>query len=461
MDFPIFHLDFFGNRLLIAVIATVHVLINHMLAVGAIPLVAFLEWRGIQTGDQRWDRLAYRLLFVCFIVTTSLGALTGVGIWLSTSLVNPHAIGSLIRVFFWAWFFEWIVFVTEVVLILIYTLSWHTAWAQRNKRAHLGVGVVLAVASWLTMAVIVAVLGFQMDTGVWTVQPGFWTAVLNPIYLPQLFFRTPFALVTAALFALMLTGFFTRRDPEFRGQAVRLVSGWALVFCLPWILGAYAYWQAIPERMLANVPTALTTLAFQNFLDPLQFLIAGSVVVVALVCLWGVARPRQLPAVVLVLPVLLAVWQLSYFERVREFIRKPDIIEAYMYSNALRPADYPLYAEDGLLPHATYSSIGEVTDLNRLEAGREMFRLACSRCHTTHGVNSVVEKLGTMYGWQDWDPDVLRTYLAGMHNARPFMPPMPGTRAEHEALAAYLIELRQDPAGLHGAQTHGAANRIR
>jgi len=88
MDFPIFHLDFFGNRLLIAVIASVHVLINHMLAVGAIPLIAWLEWRGIKTGDQRWDTLAYKLLLVCFIVTTSLGALTGVGIWLSTSLVT-------------------------------------------------------------------------------------------------------------------------------------------------------------------------------------------------------------------------------------------------------------------------------------------------------------------------------------------------------------------------------------
>ncbi|MEZ4388141.1 MAG: cytochrome ubiquinol oxidase subunit I [Candidatus Krumholzibacteriia bacterium] len=180
MDFPIFHLDFFGNRFLIATIATLHVLINHMLAVGAIPLVAFLEWRGLRTGDQRWDHLAHRILFVCFIVTTTVGALTGVGIWLSTSLVNPAAIGSLLRVFFWAWFFEWTVFVTEVVLILVYYLSWRTAWAQRNKGKHVAIGAALAVASWLTMAVIVAVFGFQMDTGVGTVQPGFWTAVLNP-----------------------------------------------------------------------------------------------------------------------------------------------------------------------------------------------------------------------------------------------------------------------------------------
>ena len=66
-------------------------------------------------------------------------------------------------------------------------------------------GAVLALASWLTMAIIVAILGFQMDTGVWTVSPGFRTAILNPIYLPQLIFRTPFAMVTAGMFVSVST----------------------------------------------------------------------------------------------------------------------------------------------------------------------------------------------------------------------------------------------------------------
>ena len=456
MDFPVFHLDVLGNRALIAVIATVHVLINHMLAVGLAPLVVFLEWMGIRTRDDQWDRLAYRILFVGFIVTTSVGALTGVGIWLSTSLVNPTAIGSLIRVFFWAWFVEWTVFVTEVVLIIAYTLSWHTAWARAHKRAHLGLGVALAIASWLTMAIIVAILGFQMDTGVWTVRPGFWTAVLNPLYLPQLFFRTPFALVTAGMFGLFLTFLFTERASEFRARAVRAICGWSLAFGAAWLVGAVSYWRAIPERMFANVPAAMTTLGYQNFLDPLRWLVGLSVAALMLVCFWGLAAPRRLPMVVGVIPVVLAVWQLSYFERVREFIRKPDVIESYLYSNALRIQDYPMYAQDGLLAHATYTPVPEVTDANRLVAGREMFRLACSRCHTTHGVNGVVQKFTRMYGpAAAWDPKAIRTYLDGMHNARPFMPPVPGTAAEKDALAAYVVALQHDRQPLSGAQTAG------
>jgi hypothetical protein len=46
MDFPLFHLDFMGNRMLVAVIAITHVIINHALAVGFAPLVTLLEFRG-------------------------------------------------------------------------------------------------------------------------------------------------------------------------------------------------------------------------------------------------------------------------------------------------------------------------------------------------------------------------------------------------------------------------------
>lgn len=100
MDFPIFHLDLLGNRGLIGTIAILHVLVNHGLAVGMMPLIACMEWYGHKHQDPRWDVLAYKILFVCFLITTTVGALTGVGIWLSVALVNPYSIASLLRVFF-------------------------------------------------------------------------------------------------------------------------------------------------------------------------------------------------------------------------------------------------------------------------------------------------------------------------------------------------------------------------
>ncbi|MFO7654908.1 MAG: cytochrome c [Candidatus Krumholzibacteriia bacterium] len=454
MDFPVFHLDFFGNRLLIAVIASVHVLINHMLAVGAMPMITAMEWHGWRRGDQEWDRLAYRLLFIAFVVTTTLGALTGVGIWVSTSLVNPAAIGSLIRIFFWAWFTEWLVFVGEVLLILVYFLTWRS-WGARHKRAHIGVGVVLSAFSWATMAIIVAILGFQMETGVWTVDQSFRTAVLNPLYLPQLAFRTPFAMVTAGLFGLMLTWLLTRRRPELRARAVRFLSVWTLAWTPLWLAGSWLYYQAVPEPMRANLGVALGTTRYESVYDSLVWLIAAAVGACLLVATWGALAPRRLPGAALLVPGILSIWLLSYFERAREFVRKPDVIEAYMYSNALRDADYPLYREQGLLRHAAYAAVDRVTEDNRLLAGQEMFRLACSRCHTTRGVNGIVEKLATMYGAGAWDADTVELYLGGMHNARPFMPPLPGNEEERAALAAYLVALRGRWLPLHGAQTEG------
>jgi mono/diheme cytochrome c family protein len=465
MDFPVFHLDFFGNRLLIATIASLHVLINHMLAVGAVPMIAAMEWWGWRRRDARWDDLARRLLFVAFVVTTSLGALTGVGIWLSTSLVNPAAIGSLIRIFFWAWFVEWTVFVTEVALILVYFLTWKN-WGARHKAAHIAVGIVLAVASWLTMAIIVAILGFQMDTGVWTVEQSFRAALLNPVYLPQLAFRTPLAMVTAGFFGLFLTWFFTRGHPDLRIRATRFLSVWTLIWTGPWLAGAWLYYRVVPDAMRSNLPVALGSMRFENQYGTFVWLIAAAVGVCLVVALWGVVLPRRLPGAALLLPALLAIVMLSAFERAREFVRKPYVIASYMYANALRLEDYPFYGEQGLLTRATYgptAADGATADGAAegagLEAGEAMFRLACSRCHTTRGVNGVVAKLENLYGRRPWDPETVGAYLQGMHNARPFMPPLPGTAAERDALARYLVALQARHRTLEGAQTAGAAGR--
>jgi len=454
MDFPIFHLDFFGNRLLIAFIAILHVFHSHPLAVGAIPVVAAMEWWGLKTARADWDRLAYRILFVCFILTTSVGALTGVGIWFSTSLVNPQAIGSLIRVFFWAWFTEWIVFFLEVVLILAYFLTWKRMQGRR-KGLHVALGVALAVFSWLTMAIITAILGFMMEPGSWMSAKSFLSGVFNPIYLPQLVFRTPLAMITAGLFALFLVYFFTRGAAELRARAVRWISAWVLFWLPVGLAGSFWYWRVVPDWMRANVPVALTTQQFTQWQQTALVLLGVMGALVLLACLWGVARPAWLPRAALLAPFVAALILFGTFERIREFVRKPYVIGGYMYANGIRAQDYDLLREEGILAHATYVPLRRITAQNRIEAGGELFRIACTRCHTTTGVNGVTKKLVGLYGAGPWDRDAVKAYLQTMHNARPFMPPFPGTDLEAGALADYLVSLQSFPVGLDGAQTRG------
>lgn len=463
MDFPIAHFDTIGNRGLIALIAICHVIINHGLAVGLMPLVAAMEWYGHKKKDPRWDRLAYRILFFAFLITTTIGALTGVGIWFSVSLVNPYSIGSLIRVFFWGWFTEWLVFITEVVLILAYCLTWKT-WTGEKKQRHILLGFALAAFSWITMAIIVSILGFMMDPGNWLTHPSLWAGLTNPVYLPQLAFRTPLALTFGALIALMLTLFFTGRNDPFRAEAVRAISLFTLCAAPFVFIGGYWYYSVVPDTMKANLAVSMLTLQFTDWQSKLLWGMAGAAALVMAVAQFGVLRPRLLPRPLLILPLLAIVWLTGHFERVREFIRKPYIIGEYMYANGLRVEDYPLYAETGILAHATYShrlsteersAIPAGMDPARIQQGKDVFMVACSRCHTGAGVNAVRTHFTRLFGDTPWVPDTTLSMIQYMHESQPYMPPFPGNAAELELLAEYLSIEQAAPVSVAGAQITG------
>ena len=456
MDIPVFHLDFLNNRVLIAVIAILHVVINHAMAVGGIPLVSYLERRSLRTGDSAWDQLAFRILTVFFVITTTIGALTGVGIWFSASLVNPYAIGSLLRVFFWTWFVEWLVFVTEVVLILAYYLTWKT-WTGDRKAAHVRLGVILSFASWATMALIVSILSFMMDPGSWRSDKSLLSGMLNPVYLPQLAFRTPLAMVMAGAFGLLSLLGCTDKGSQLRRQAVRTLSKWILAWTLPCVVAGAWYARVIPKAMMTNLSVALLTQALQAWSQSALWVLAGAGMMLAAAALLGMLRPSIVRGWLLAVPAVLSVLLIGTYERVREFIRKPYAIADYLYSNGVRKADYPLLQRDGLLTHATYTSVRQVTAENQVAAGREVFVLACTRCHTVDGVNGMRSVLSTMYGDKTrWDREAIASYIGAMHNARPFMPPFPGSDRERSALAAYLAQLQFHRDSIEGAQNTGA-----
>ncbi len=457
MEFPLFHLDFLNNRILIAVIAILHVLINHPLAVGGIPLVTLLEWQGSRSGDARWDELAQRIMKTFFLITTTVGALTGVGIWFSTSLVNPVAIGSLIRVFFWAWFTEWLVFVTEVALIMVYFLSWKRSLeSPEAKKRHIRWGIILSIASWITMVLIVAILSFMMDPGNWMSQHTLVNGFFNPIYAPQLAFRTTLAMLMAGTVVLSLTGWFCRRDEDLRLKAVSLVSRWSLIWLPLCAIASYWYWQRVPGAMRANLATAVATQAFSNWHEAmLLIMITGLGIVLLLLTAGAMTSPGfRVPRYAAVVPALVLAGCLGSFERVREFIRKPYAIGQYMYSNGIRVQEYPLLQRDGLLAHATYTPVREITSENELQAGQTLFTLTCTRCHTVNGVNSIRVQLNRMYGKQPWEKDKIAQFISTLHTSRSYMPPFPGNARERQALAAYLVSL-QTGGQLPGAQSVG------
>jgi len=464
MDIPLFHLDWLNNRMLIALIATIHALINHSLAVGFVPLVVWLENKGVlrsksnEVTDLKWDKMVYRMMWTAFVITTTIGALTGVGIWFSVSLVSPNSIASLIRVFYFAWFVEWTVFVTEVVLIMIYFLTWKKANSSLKAKAkHIKFGWYLSLFSWITMAIIVSILGFMMDPGNWMKEQSLLNGLNNPLYLPQLLYRTPLAMVLGGCFGLTLVAIYTRKGEPNRFAAYRSISKWIL-FWLPFaVAGAVYYYQFIPEANLANLAVAVGTQSFQDWYETMWIVILAASSLILFTALFGIWKPGSLPTYLISSTLVLALGFMGLFERVREFIRKPYIISSYMYSNLLREEDYPLYKRDGILKWATYTSTPRVTATNKVEAGRNVFMLTCSRCHTTQGVNSIVDVFDRMYGslGKPFNQQAMESYINNLHQARAYMPPFPGNQAEVEALACYIKEIQYSHEILEGAQQNG------
>ncbi|MBN1634812.1 MAG: c-type cytochrome [Ignavibacteria bacterium] len=464
MDFPIFHLDFFGDRLLIAVIAVLHVFINHGLAVGFLPIVTLMEYRGYRSKlaglneAEKWDNLAYKFMFFAFIVTTTIGALTGVGIWFSAALISPASIGSLIRVFFLVWFLEWIIFVLEVVFIMIYFLTWKKSNNNlKAKRNHVRTGLALGIFSWLTMAFIVGILGFMMNSGMWIENRSLISGFTNPLYIPQLAFRTPIAFVLAGSFAFLLTFIFLKEKSEFKNKVLKNISTWMFVWT-PHVLAAGLYYHyMIPDLMKTNIPVAIATQQFQDWYSTLLYYLGATIIFSMIFTVWVAFKPFRVPKYAAVFPVIVILLTLGTFERVREFVRKPFVIEDYMYSNQLRLEDYGKYKTDGILKYATYTDVTEVTEDNKLIAGKNVFNITCSRCHTTQNVNSVVRKFEELLSpaGQPLDRKAMEDYIPVMDKGRYFMPPFPGNESEVDALVEYILYLQKSGDNLPGAQTTG------
>lgn len=423
MNYPIWELYYLNSGTLVAIIAVLHVYISH-LAVGGGMFLWWTDRKSVRENNLELREYVKKHTWFFLLLTMVFGGVTGVGIWFIIALANPAATSSLIHTFVFGWAIEWVFFVGEIVALLIY----HYRFDKMNEKDRLTVAFLYFLFAWLSLFIINGILSYMLTPGAWLENKSFWAGFFNPTYFPSLFFRTFVMTMVAGLFGLVTAVFM--KDSEFRTYLIKYCTKW-LLFSLPLMIafGAW-YYYSIPEG------TRMTNFVLNQQMGNVVWLTIISTILVFLFSIYYLLKSSvsMQRSMVFVLLIIGLAW-FAGFEYSREYARKPYIIHGYMYSTAIHSADEGLINKEGILKLAKWTPVKEITEENKIKAGREIFNLQCLSCHTIRGIkNDIVEKTKNL------------TYMGiisqiyGQGKVLDYMPRFMGTRAEMEALAAFIAK---------------------
>lgn len=440
MIFPILHIPGLGNGMTIALDAVLHVLISHGVTIGVTAMLVLfqtLSWLG---KGQFWGQITLSLLSPLVVVITSIGAVTGVGIWFITGALAPEGIGSLIHLFFWPWFIEWGAFTTEVVLLLIYYYLWERLEKERRGLLlALGWGYVLVAV--ISAFLITGILAFMLTPDGWPWGQTFREAYFNPTFIPQFVLRVAGGLSLGALLILAWTAWRFQGSREERARALRLSGGIFLGAAVVASISAFVYFSRVPQTYLTHWKFAVATSHFSqtpHLLPILNLLAALFILATALAAL---LRRQVLSRILCIPAIILCVGLVMEFERIREFVRGPYLMPGYMYANQIPLVEYEALRDKNgaFLPRIRW--VNDNGDLSPdALAGQALFAANCSVCHTEGGINDIRERIAGR------TLDGVNAIIGITQELAPFMTPFTGSDEERLLLANYLyMSANHDP----------------
>jgi cytochrome c553 len=419
MDYPLFLVPHIGGSWLIGAVAIFHVIIAHFAIGGGLLMVA-TEQIGARRGNALWLTFARKHAVFLILLSSVLGALSGVGIWFTVGLVHPAAVASLIHNFVWGWAIEWVFFIVEMAAALLYVGTWDRV----SRWTHLAIGWIYFIAAYLSLVVINGIVTFMLTPGRWLETRAFWDGFFNPTYWPSLVVRTGVALMLAGAYGWLVASRLPR-DGD-RSDLVRYLALWGVAGVS--LAGAgFAWWAGnIPAEARALIFPANALLRATHVLG----LFALGLLAVLLVVV-GFLAPRAFGVTAGVLAIVLTGTYFGAYERVREGSRKPYIIHGYMYSNGIRVDEVDRLNRDGILTKARWAGVGLVA--GPTSVGQQVFRAQCQMCHSLDGYLAIRPLVAGQ------DAEGLTAFLEALRAGRPGMPPIVGTEEEIKALAGYLV----------------------
>src|SRR5512139_1203060 len=344
MNYPLWALPAPG--LLIAAVAILHVFVSHFAVGGGLFLVV-AERKARRERDQAFLGFVRALSRGFVLLTLVLGALTGVGIWFTIALVQPQATSALVTTFVWAWATEWVFFAAEIAAAMVY----YHGWDRLEPGTHMAVGWIYFAASWASLAVIAGILAFMLTSGAWVQTGRFADGFFNPTYLPAVGLRTAVAVGLAGLYVLFAASFAKDSDLKARvarWAATRWIAPAAVLvpLALLWYLGAAAgAGVAVAETLGARSasPGALLVALFSAVSSghPIvrgaaRVAVLGAVALVLASLTLVALRARRYGRLEAGALMVLGIASVGGGEWVREGLRKPCVIDRYMFVNGVR-----------------------------------------------------------------------------------------------------------------------------
>jgi len=434
MLLPSFYTPFFGDGFTIAVVAITHVILSHGFAIGMMTLVVLCEYLAVRRKDTDLLHVSKRMLKISVIIITAVGAVTGAGIWFTVSAIAPEGTGSLLRVFFWPWFIEWLAFTTEVIVILPYYFLWDRMVEQR-PHWHIMIGLFYIVSAFLSGFLITGILGFMLTPDGWVQNHKLLSAFFNPTFWPQLGLRYFGAQALGGLFFLLIL--------LLGKDAAKSIKEWLLGFLSWWILITAAiaagcvwlYFRAVPQTYATHKIFALLG---SKYSQQTGILIAANLAVVAgLIIIIALAFLKRARAVkLLIIPVLiLTLGLIGEFERTREFIRGPYLMPGYMYSNQITLEKSALMQQQGFVNNTSWLPKPPADKTGYDPVGYGLFQTNCGICHTIGGINDIRLRVKgrTLEG--------INVLIQNTNEMVPFMVPFSGNKADRLRLAAFLHDI--------------------
>jgi mono/diheme cytochrome c family protein len=423
---PVFYpVNEFGpamKGMVIGGLGIVHVFVAQF-AIGGGMLLCYLQWLA-QTDREPHARAFLDGFFkVLVLVSFVAGALTGVAMWFTTIQVSPRTIGMMVDEFHWLWAIEWTFFFVEVVA----GYTFYRYGPRLPDSARIRLLVVYAVAAWGSLFWINGILSWQLTPGGWLGGGGMWSGFFNPSFWPSLLFRTAVAMTIAALIACVVVNGVPSLDREARAALIRRFAHFlAPMAAMP--LAAIWFMAVIPADsrswlMGGSVPmTMFVAMA------------AGASTLIGAYALIGLLRRKlYINGATAALLVALAFAATAAGEFVREGARKPYTVREVLYSNSITRDEVAALRRSGSVTNDPYPlRDAEKYPNQQLQLGAKVYRFQCSVCHTVDGANGVTHLTAS------WSLEQMRMNVAQLQRTKPFMPPLPGTDEELEALVQLI-----------------------